>query len=96
MEDMESTVVTEAQGTDADENQLADDAQATEVSIEEVLAGLNGGEKSEAETVENEGDDGRSEQPDLTQSVYAAAAPILMVSSVFRDSGRKRVNLTRK
>lgn len=62
MEDMESTVVTEAQGADAAANQPVDDAQATEVSIEEVLAGLNGGEESEAETVENEGDDGQSEQ----------------------------------
>lgn len=62
MENIENTVAAQGQEADAVVEQSADDAQATEVSVEEVLASLNAGDEGDAETVEDEGDDGQEEQ----------------------------------
>ena len=58
MADMENTV---AMPVDTGVETSADDAQATEVSVEELAAQFAQGEAAE-ETVENEGDDGQPEQ----------------------------------
>lgn len=62
MENIENTVAAmEPENAGDAAEQLADDAQATEVSVEEVIANLQlGGEG--AEKVENEGDDSHSAQ----------------------------------
>ena len=61
MENIENSVAAQGQEAGAVVEQSADDAQATEVSVEEVIANLQlGGEG--AEKVENEGDDSHSAQ----------------------------------
>lgn len=62
MENIENTVAAQGQEAGAVVEQSADDAQATEVSVEEVLASLNAGDEGGEETVEEEGDDGQSAQ----------------------------------
>lgn len=59
MAEMESTVAVPEEMTGME--QPADDAQAAEISVEELVAQLTD-DNSEAETVENEGDDGQPEQ----------------------------------
>lgn len=62
MENIENSVAAQGQEAGAVVEQPADDAQAAEVSVEDVLASLNAGDNGDAETVENEGDDGQSAQ----------------------------------
>lgn len=59
MAEMESTVAVPEEMTGME--QPADDAQAAEISVEELVAQLTD-DNSEAETVENEGDDGQPER----------------------------------
>ena len=62
MENIENSVAAQGQEAGAVVEQPADDAQATEISVEEVLASLNAGDEGGEETVDNEGDDGQSAQ----------------------------------
>lgn len=62
MENIESSVAAQSQEAGAVAEQSADDAQTTEISVEEVIASLNAEGESDAETVDNEGDDGQEEQ----------------------------------
>ena len=59
MAEMDNTVAVPEENTGME--QPADDAQAAEISVEELVAQLTD-DNSEAETVENEGDDGQPEQ----------------------------------
>ena len=71
MENIENTVAAQNQEAGAAVEQSVDDAQATEISVEEVLASLNAGDEGGEETVENEGDDGQSAQEEQQELLHA-------------------------